>query len=172
MFCHFNLLRNVFVYFAFWFAVIDFAIAYDIIDARNEFNNYLYDKSISYIQTEAGKGDAMAIGLLGKAYFEGRFFGKDYEKAYSLLNDGVNRGDLESYKSLGNLRLQKGKYNDPLEALRLFEAYQGVQAANLSALKADIAQGVADINAGRVREVSMSSIKERGRAILVSPKAV
>lgn len=58
------------------------------------------------------------------------------------------------------------------EALRLFEAYQGVQAANLSALKADITQGVADINSGRVREVSMSSIKERGRAILASPKAV
>ena len=38
----------------------------------------------------------------------------------------------------------------------MFEAYQGVQAANLSALKADIAQGVADINAGRVREVSMT----------------
>jgi len=54
----------------------------------------------------------------------------------------------------------------------LFEAYQGVQAANLAALKADIAQGVADINAGRVREVSMFSIKERGRAILASPKAV
>ena len=31
---------------------------------------------------------------------------------------------------------------------------------------------LADINAGRVREVSMSSIKERGRAILASPKAV
>jgi antitoxin ParD1/3/4 len=56
------------------------------------------------------------------------------------------------------------------EALRLFEAYQGVQAANLAALKADIAQGVADISAGRVREVSMASIKERGRAILASEK--
>jgi len=31
------------------------------------------------------------------------------------------------------------------EALRLFEAYQGVQAANLVSLKADITQGVADI---------------------------
>ena len=54
----------------------------------------------------------------------------------------------------------------------MFEAYQGVQAANLAALKADIAQGVADINAGRVREVSMASIKERGRAILATPKPV
>ncbi len=49
------------------------------------------------------------------------------------------------------------------EALRLFEAYQGV----LATLKADIDQGIADINAGRVSEVSMSSIKERGRAIRV-----
>lgn len=57
------------------------------------------------------------------------------------------------------------------EALRLFEAYQGVQSANLSALKADIAQGIADIDAGRVREVSMATIKERGRGILASSKA-
>jgi len=54
------------------------------------------------------------------------------------------------------------------EALRLFEAYQSVQTANLSALKADIVQGVADVSAGRVREVSAASIKERGRAFLAS----
>ncbi len=58
------------------------------------------------------------------------------------------------------------------EALRLFEAYQGVQATRLAALKAEIAEGVADIDAGRVREVSMSTIKERGRAVLASPKTV
>jgi antitoxin ParD1/3/4 len=57
------------------------------------------------------------------------------------------------------------------EALRLFEAYQGIQAANLSALQADIAQGMADIQAGRFREVSMSSIKERGRASLAKSEA-
>ena len=57
------------------------------------------------------------------------------------------------------------------EALRLFEAYQGVQAANLAALQADIAQGVADINAGRVREVSMAAIKERGRAMLAAQRS-
>lgn len=57
------------------------------------------------------------------------------------------------------------------EALRLFEAYQGIQAANLSALQAEIAQGMADVQAGRVREVSMSSIKERGRASLAKSKA-
>ena len=54
------------------------------------------------------------------------------------------------------------------EALRLFEAYQGVQAANLASLKADIAQGVADIEAGRVRELDMNEIKQRGRATLAT----
>ena len=58
------------------------------------------------------------------------------------------------------------------EALRLFEAYQGVQAASLNALKMDIAQGVSDIEAGRVREVSMAKIKERGRAVLAARKSV
>jgi antitoxin ParD1/3/4 len=48
--------------------------------------------------------------------------------------------------------------------LRLFEAYQGMQAANLSNLKADISQGVADIAAGRVRELDLNEIKQRGRA--------
>ena len=52
------------------------------------------------------------------------------------------------------------------EALRLFEAYQGVQAANLASLKAGIAQGVADIEAGRVRELGMNEIEQRGRATL------
>lgn len=54
------------------------------------------------------------------------------------------------------------------EALRLFEAYQGVQAANLTSLKADIAQGVADIEAGRVREIDINEIKQRGRATLAT----
>jgi len=54
------------------------------------------------------------------------------------------------------------------EALRLFEAYQGVQAANLASLKADISQGVADIEAGLVRELDMNEIKQRGRATLAA----
>jgi antitoxin ParD1/3/4 len=54
------------------------------------------------------------------------------------------------------------------EALRLFEAYQGVQAANLVSLKADIIQGVADIAAGQVRELDMNDIKQRGRAALAT----
>ena len=52
------------------------------------------------------------------------------------------------------------------EALRLFEAYPGVQAASLASLKADVAYGVDDIEAGRVRELGMNEIKQRGRATL------
>jgi antitoxin ParD1/3/4 len=58
------------------------------------------------------------------------------------------------------------------EALRLFEAYQGVKVANLAVLKADIEQGVNDIRVGRVREVSMANIKERGRVVLAAGKLV
>lgn len=52
------------------------------------------------------------------------------------------------------------------EALRLFETYHDVQAANLASLKTDIAQGVADVSSGRVRELNMDEIKQRGRAEL------
>lgn len=52
------------------------------------------------------------------------------------------------------------------EALRLFEAYQTVQTSSLVALKADIAKGIADVQAGRVVEMNMSSIKTQGRAML------
>lgn len=47
------------------------------------------------------------------------------------------------------------------EALRLFEAYQSVQAATLAALKADIAKGIGDAQAGRVGALDMSAIKAR-----------
>jgi len=57
------------------------------------------------------------------------------------------------------------------EALRLFEAYQSVQSANLVALRMDIEQGVADIAADRVRELDMAEVKQRGRAILASRQA-
>ncbi len=56
------------------------------------------------------------------------------------------------------------------EALRLFEAYQGVQAASLGSLRADIGQSVADIEAGRVRELSISDLKQRGRSMLAVNK--
>lgn len=54
------------------------------------------------------------------------------------------------------------------EALRLFETYHSVQAASLASLRADIAQGVADIEAGQVREISVSELKQRGRAMLAA----
>lgn len=52
------------------------------------------------------------------------------------------------------------------EALRLFEAYQSVQVANLSALKSDIALGLADVQAGRVSSLDLASIQAQGRAAL------
>lgn len=54
------------------------------------------------------------------------------------------------------------------EALRLFETYQSVQAASLASLRADIAQGVADIETGQVRELAVSDLKLRGRAMLAA----
>ena len=50
------------------------------------------------------------------------------------------------------------------EALRLFESYQAAQTTGLDTLKADIAKGFADVQAGRVAVVSMSKIKAKGRA--------
>lgn len=46
----------------------------------------------------------------------------------------------------------------------LVEAFQDVNAANLTALKAEIGQGMADIEAGRIKEVDVESIKRRGHA--------
>lgn len=51
------------------------------------------------------------------------------------------------------------------EALRLFEAYQSVQRTRLAALKADIDQGLADIEAGRVSPVNMADIKAESRRL-------
>ena len=52
------------------------------------------------------------------------------------------------------------------DALRLFEAYQAVQPANLASLKTDIAEGLADVAAGRVGALDVKAIKARGRASL------
>ena len=54
------------------------------------------------------------------------------------------------------------------EALRLFEAYQTIQVASLTSLKSDIAQGMADIHAGRVVALDVAAIKAQGRAVLTS----
>lgn len=58
------------------------------------------------------------------------------------------------------------------EALRLFEAYQATRDSSLASLKADIAQGMADIEAGRVEDLDMEKIKQQGRSILAARKAV
>ncbi len=52
------------------------------------------------------------------------------------------------------------------EALRLFEAYQTVQVVSLATLRTDIAEGLADIQAGRVSAVDINTIKAQGRATL------
>ena len=57
------------------------------------------------------------------------------------------------------------------EALRLFEAYQSVQASSLAALKTDIARGMADVKAGRVEPMDMAAIKAKGRAALKARSA-
>lgn len=49
------------------------------------------------------------------------------------------------------------------EALRLFESYQAVQTASLNALKADISEGLADIQAGRAGPLNIKDIEARGR---------
>lgn len=51
------------------------------------------------------------------------------------------------------------------EALRLFEAYQSVQQSKLAALRADIDQGLADVEAGRVSQMDIQAIKAQGRAL-------
>ena len=57
------------------------------------------------------------------------------------------------------------------EALRLFEAFEAVKSTNLAALRADIAKGMSDVQAGRVSAVSMASIKTAGRAKLKTQRA-
>ena len=57
------------------------------------------------------------------------------------------------------------------EALRLFEAYQSIQASSLLALKADIAKGMTDVQAGRIEKMDMASIKANGRAMLKAKSA-
>ena len=51
------------------------------------------------------------------------------------------------------------------EALRLFEAHQAVQQSSIAALRADIAQGMADVNAGHFSKMDMAAIKSQGREL-------
>ena len=56
------------------------------------------------------------------------------------------------------------------EALRLFEAYQATQTSHLQALRADIHQGLADVNAKRVGVLDVDAIKQQGRQLLKKAK--
>ncbi|MBF0255053.1 MAG: type II toxin-antitoxin system ParD family antitoxin [Gammaproteobacteria bacterium] len=49
------------------------------------------------------------------------------------------------------------------EALRLFEAYQSLQQSTLAQLRADVAQGIADKESGRIEPLDMAGIKRLGR---------
>ena len=57
------------------------------------------------------------------------------------------------------------------EALRLFEAYQTIQKASLTSLQTDIAQGITDVQSGRVSAADMNMIKAKGRAALKAKAA-
>jgi antitoxin ParD1/3/4 len=56
------------------------------------------------------------------------------------------------------------------EALRLFEAYQSMRTSSLAALQSDVAQGLNDVQAGRVSAMDMTRIKAKGRAALKPQK--
>ena len=58
------------------------------------------------------------------------------------------------------------------EALRLFESYENARTATLTALRLDIAQGLADIEAGKVTEADPEKIKAHGRQLLLQRKAL
>lgn len=53
-------------------------------------------------------------------------------------------------------------------ATDLVATFQCVQAANLNALKADIAQGKADIESGCTSKLDIAGIKQRGRDTLAA----
>ena len=58
------------------------------------------------------------------------------------------------------------------EALRLFEAYEEVRSAKLESLRLDIARGLDDAKAGRVSEIDLAQLKQRGRELLVNQNAI
>ena len=72
-------------------------------------------------------------------------------------------------------RVETGMYGSASEvireALRLFEAYEEVRAAKLESLRLDIARGLDDVKAGRVSEIDVAQLKQRGRELLASRNA-
>ncbi len=49
---------------------------------------------------------------------------------------------------------------------KAYQSVQSVQSASLDALKADIEQGMADVQSGRVSALDMKTIKAKGRAAM------
>lgn len=55
-------------------------------------DNYkLYDKSEHYMLLAANQGDLKAIAILGKEYYEGTHYQRNYEKAIEYLNKAIDR---------------------------------------------------------------------------------
>lgn len=72
-------------------------------------------------------------------------------------------------------RVETGMYGSASEvireALRLFEAYEEVRSAKLESLRLDIARGLDDVKSGRVAEINLANIKQRGRELLAGRNA-
>lgn len=72
-------------------------------------------------------------------------------------------------------RVETGMYGSASEvireALRLFEAYEEVRSAKLDSLRLDISRGLNDIKSGRVAEIDIADIKQRGRELLTNRNA-
>ena len=64
-------------------------------------------------------------------------------------------------------RVESGLYGSASEvireALRLFEAYEGVRLSKLDGLRQDVAKGMEDVRAGRVAVLNLSGLKQRAR---------
>ncbi|MEW6352721.1 MAG: type II toxin-antitoxin system ParD family antitoxin [Pseudomonadota bacterium] len=73
-------------------------------------------------------------------------------------------------------RVESGMYGSASEvireALRLFEAYELVKTAKLDSLRQDIVKGMEDVKTGRVSELDIARLKQRGRRELKKRKAV
>ena len=72
-------------------------------------------------------------------------------------------------------RVESGLYGSASEvireALRLFEAYEGVRLSKLDALRQDVAKGIEDVKAGRIGVLNLSGLKQRARRELKKRKA-
>jgi len=63
--------------------------------------------------------------------------------------------------------VESGRFNSVSElvgeALRMFDAYEDLRAAKLAGLRTDVAQGLADVAAGRVAEIDLPMLKQRAQ---------